>query len=674
MFAPKHFRVAAFVAAVALVVGPALTVRAATKPSAPTGLNAAVTSSSATISWNRVSGADSYQICLLTNGSTTQCYRKSHKDDRTSVTFYTLKPTGGTDYFYKVYAYNGSANSVSVKKSFDLAPAGSPSGPTTTLAAPTGLRATPSTTSSTISWSPVSGADSYVVCLARSQSGSCERKSYKNDRLAVTFYKLTPQVGTDYFYKVFAYRGTTQSVSTVASFNLAAPAQLTAPTGIAINTTYASAAVSWKPVTAADSYQVCLVTNGTTTQCYRKSTKDARTAVTFYKLAPTSGADYYAIVTAFDGSASKTAGRVRFDLPTSPIATLSVKDFDYKWFELAWTPSTNADGYDMQVATDKAMTQNLTTFSTSGRSQKTGTLTAGRTYYYRVRPKNGSIAGAFTAVGSRVSETKPFTTRLITYNLCGQDKCVTSSNGMKRWSTRKPLAGAIARSTASDIVATQESHFEDTNFGTQLTGFSLAAYYSSKSLFYRTEKFQKMRSGTITLSSSRRRYAVWAEFKDRVSHTRFIVADAHLEPYKGETNDDLRKAQTQVLIAGIKKINGEDLTVVYAGDYNSNKDNADPRHDGDGYDAVQQVFEAAGIPDSYETSPLKANPDYNSANQAKNPANRYYDHVDHVYLDPRIKATYWKVITTLSSENYYSTPFATDHNPIYTSLTVPGRG
>src|SRR5665648_172572 len=53
------------------------------------------------------------------------------------------------------------------------------------------------------------------------------------------------------------------------------------------------------------------------------------------------------------------------------------------------------------------------------------------------------------------------------------------------------------------------------------------------------------------------------------------------------------------------------------------------KRQGDGYDAVRQVFEAAGIPDSYETSPLKANPDYNSANQAKNPANRYYDHVDH---------------------------------------------
>ncbi|MBK5217549.1 MAG: fibronectin type III domain-containing protein, partial [Propionibacteriales bacterium] len=125
MNAPKRFQVATLIAAliatIALVVAPALTVQAATKLAAPTGVKAQVTSSSASISWNKVSGASSYQICLLTNGSTTKCYRKSHKDSRTKVTFYNLKPTGGRDYFYKVYAYSGSKSSVSPKKSFDLA-------------------------------------------------------------------------------------------------------------------------------------------------------------------------------------------------------------------------------------------------------------------------------------------------------------------------------------------------------------------------------------------------------------------------------------------------------------------------------------------------------------------------------------------------------------------------
>jgi len=583
--APKRFQVAALIAAliatIALVVAPALTVQAATKLAAPTGVKAQVTSSSASISWNKVSGASSYQICLLTNGSTTKCYRKSHKDSRTKVTFYNLKPTGGRDYFYKVYAYSGSKSSVSPKKSFDLA-----SRPVSTSA--------------------------------------------------------TPSV------------------------------PLTAPTGVKVAMSYNTATVSWQPVQSADSYQACLMTKGDTLDCYRKSAKNSQTSATFTKLAPTGGADYFVQVTAYRGTKSMTSGKSRFDLPTSPLTNFTVKDFYTTWLEFGWSKATNADKYEVQIAIDEGMTKGLRTLTSTPTALKATSLKLGETYYFRARPFNGSVAGAYTAVASHVMVTEPFNARVLTYNLCGQDKCVTTSNGMKKWSTRKPIAGALVRSTNSDVIATQESHSKDTNFGTELKGYTLASYYSAKSLYYRTAKFTKVRSGIITLNKSRKRYAVWAELQDKATRSRFIVANAHLEPYKGKTYDDLRKAQTKVLIATIAKANTAKLPVVYAGDYNSNGSNAQKKYLG-GYDAPRTVFEDAGIPDAMDAAATVVNDDYNSANQAINPPYRHGHHVDHIYLDPRIEPLQWQVMIRLSGKNY-ATPFATDHNPLFTAMTVPGQG
>lgn len=681
MNAPKRFQVATLIAAliatIALVVAPALTVQAATKLAAPTGVKAQVTSSSASISWNKVSGASSYQICLLTNGSTTKCYRKSHKDSRTKVTFYNLKPTGGRDYFYKVYAYSGSKSSVSPKKSFDLA-----SRPVSTSAtkpaAVTGLKASVTGNSARISWNKATGADSYYVCLlTNGTTTTCAYKSARNANTTATFTGLKPTGGTDYFYKVYAHKGSASSVSAKYSFNLAAPGStpsvpLTAPTGVKVAMSYNTATVSWQPVQSADSYQACLMTKGDTLDCYRKSAKNSQTSATFTKLAPTGGADYFVQVTAYRGTKSMTSGKSRFDLPTSPLTNFTVKDFYTTWLEFGWSKATNADKYEVQIATDEGMTKGLRTLTSTPTALKATSLKLGETYYFRARPFNGSVAGAYTAVASHVMVTEPFNARVLTYNLCGQDKCVTTSNGMKKWSTRKPIAGALVRSTNSDVIATQESQSKDTNFGTELKGYTLASYYSAKSLYYRTAKFTKVRSGIITLNKSRKRYAVWAELQNKATRSRFIVANAHLEPYKGKTYDDLRKAQTKVLIATIAKANTAKLPVVYAGDYNSNGSNAQKKYLG-GYDAPRTVFEDAGIPDAMDAAATVVNDDYNSANQAINPPYRHGHHVDHIYLDPRIEPLQWQVMIRLSGKNY-ATPFATDHNPLFTAMTVPGQG
>ena len=142
-----------------------------------------------------------------------------------------------------------------------------------------------------------------------------------------------------------------------------------------------------------------------------------------------------------------------------------------------------------------SMTTGLRTYTLSAPSATLTRLTLGTTFHYRVRAINRVVKGTWTTPTKFRMASSPTNVVVLTYNLCGQDKCVNSSNGMKRWTTRRTYAGRIARSSAAGVIATQESHDEDTRFGTQLPGYALGAYYSAKSLFYDTAKYEKLRSG-----------------------------------------------------------------------------------------------------------------------------------------------------------------------------------
>ncbi len=180
-----------------------------------------------------------------------------------------------------------------------------------------------------------------------------------------------------------------------------------------------------------------------------------------------------------------------------------------------------------------------------------------------------------------------------------------------------------------------------------------------------------MASGEITLSSSLKKYAVWADLKD-LNGTRFIVVNLHLVSGKGKGNDDERTREMTALINGVKKINPSGLPVIYAGDFNSNDSNANQSKYKGGYDAPLRSFKSIGVVDSVSVAKTLVNQIWNSANQAKNPPLKYSDHVDHVYTSPDVEATRWAMLLRLSGSSY-ALPFASDHNAIVVDLAVPGR-
>lgn len=711
------FTLAATYGALALVLIAALTsspAEAGTKPSTPDGIKISTTTDGATITWKSTPRAGSYSVCLTTNAQTAVCTRTSKSSSSRTVSFGGLKPTGGRDYFAIVRASNSAGTTSSKKVGFDLKKPQKP-------AAPTGIKIASSWNGATITWGTAARATSYTVCLrTNATTSTCAYTSKPTSSRSATFTGLKPTGGRDYFAVVRATNtvGTTSSAKKGFDLKVApkpspkpttpaskptpkpstpspkpstttTPAATPTPTATAptppptskpavpsdikVTPSWDGATITWSAAARASTYSVCLTTNADTSTCAATSPASAALSTTFTGLKPTGGRDYFAIVRATNSLGAVSSAKIGFDLPVGTTTGVGSSQVTPTSRRITWAATTNADGYDVQIAENAAMTTQVRGLTSTASPLTVSDLTPGRDYFIRVRGRNGTSApGAWSAIVSTTQKATPADVSVMTWNLCGQDKCVTSSNGMKKWTTRKAIAGAWIRTFDVDVIATQESHAKDTRFETELPGYGIAAYYSAKSLYYDKSELVVERSGTITLDSTRKRYAVWALFRSIDSGARFIVADAHLEPYKGVSYDRLREAQSKKLLAGIATANPEELPVVYAGDYNSNKSNANQSRYPGGYDAPARVFSAAGIPDSLGVAGKAVNATYNSANQAKNPPMKYSDHVDHIYLDPRIDVDEWSMLLRMSGSSY-ATPFMTDHNAIRVDLTIPAH-
>lgn len=642
-----------------------------TKPATPSGLKATTAKSTATLSWKAATGANYYGVCLYTSASTTACHTWHGNIRGTSLKLNGLSSRAGMGYGFTVLAYNSQGLSRSTKVGFSL--------PTTTIpATPTGLKATTAKSSATLSWSATPGANYYGVCLYTSAAATKCHTWYGNIRSTTLKLNGLDSTGrTQYFFTVLAYnpQGLSRSAKVAINPGAVKPAVVT---GMQHTIGTNDVTITWPAAANAETYSVCLLTNPKTTQCTLTSVTSNTTSATFSGLSTTPDTDWYYIVRAYGGGQSSSSARIGFDLPVTDVAGFTTNGSTTNSITFGWDAVTNAERYQLQIATDSAMSKGLITRYPTATPYTEISLTPGTTYYFQIRAENGVVKSGYTAISMVRLPTAPTSIDVLTFNLCGQDHCRNGETAAFKklvpvWKTRKPLAGALVRTTASDIIATQESGDKDTNFITELPGFARAEYLSGKSLFYKTARYDLVRSGKITLSSILKRYAVWAEFRDKATRTRFIVIDAHLQPYKGQANDDERAAETQILIDSANMINPESLPTVYAGDYNSNKSNAQSKYPG-GYDAPFEVMAAAGIPDARNTAVWAWHVDYNSANQAKNPPYRYGDHVDHIFVSPDIQVAQWGIVTRLTPDGQnYLTPFATDHNPLRSIMTIPGQ-
>ncbi|MDR2692886.1 MAG: fibronectin type III domain-containing protein [Chitinispirillales bacterium] len=330
----------------------------------------AVSSSSITVNWAFVSGAMGYRVYRSTSSSGS--YIQVGGNISSSSTSYTdnanLSP--GTTYYYKVSACNGLGES----------PQSSPRNATTIINAPTNVSASSTSSSSiTITWSPVSGAAGYRIYRGGSQVGSTSSTSYTENGLSP---------GTLYYYTVSAYKGN------VESLHSSPPASVTtilnAPTNVnAISTSSSSISVTWASVDGAAGYRVYRNTSAGGT--YEPVGSTSSTSYTDNGLSP--GTTYYYKVSAYKGNVeSSQSSYANATLDLDPPSSVSAISTSSSSISVSWSLVNGATGYRVYRSTSfSGSYYEIATRTSSSTSYTDNGLSPGTAYYYKVSAYNSNV-------------------------------------------------------------------------------------------------------------------------------------------------------------------------------------------------------------------------------------------------------------------------------------------
>lgn len=226
-------------------------------PAAPTGLR--VTDENdyrVEIAWNEVEGAYYYNVYRATSLNGTY---ESYATYRQSLSFMDTGVQTGKTYYYKVSAINGVGEGPQSSAVSGTAKT-SGGGGSTTLSAPTGVTATAGSSTITIKWNAVSGADKYNVYRSTSSGGTYNSIG---SEYGTSHIDMSVSSGTTYYYKVAAVAsdGTVGNKSAAVSATVGGGGGTTtvaAPTNV--NAVYMQGVhkvqVTWNEVALCDSYEI----------------------------------------------------------------------------------------------------------------------------------------------------------------------------------------------------------------------------------------------------------------------------------------------------------------------------------------------------------------------------------------------------------------------------------
>ncbi|MCM1364305.1 MAG: fibronectin type III domain-containing protein [Faecalibacterium sp.] len=343
-------------------------------PATVSGLKASTTTSSVKLTWSSVKGATGYRIQRYDTANSKWVTLKTVKATSYTNTGLSVNKT----YKYRVAAYktvNGkdiygsNSSSISAK---------------TVPSKVTGLKASATPSSVTLSWSKVDGITGYQVQRYDSKNkrwiklANTSKTSYTNSKLTIN---------TTYKYRVVAYKNVNSKSyfgdysSTVSAKTL--PAKVT---GLKASATTNSITLSWSKVSGATNYTV--YSYNKSNKSYKKIKTVTGTSLKITGLKTATSYSYAVMATKVSGgknyNGSKSSVLVTGTSPTAPKLdklTAGSKQATVTWNKISCT------GYELYMATSKdgSYSKIKTAGSSSTVSFKKTGLKSGQTYYFKVR-------------------------------------------------------------------------------------------------------------------------------------------------------------------------------------------------------------------------------------------------------------------------------------------------
>lgn len=210
---------------------------------APTGVNASYDPSTgqATITWDKVPGADRYEVYRATSENGTYAMLYSN----TGTRFVTSNMSAGGTYYFKIKAINDDNAAGNSPFSAVVAVTASD------LGTPVVSSGIDSQGRIMLTWEYIQGADGYEVYRSNSSTGTFTRLSSQTGN---TFYNGSVNPGQVYYYKVRAISNSSSKYT--ESSTVAQIAKLAQPVVKTTTNNDGKPVLSWSAVRGADRYEV----------------------------------------------------------------------------------------------------------------------------------------------------------------------------------------------------------------------------------------------------------------------------------------------------------------------------------------------------------------------------------------------------------------------------------
>ncbi len=337
------------------------------------------TSSGVKVTWEKVSGAVSYNVYRKVKGGS-WVYLGNVK-----TTSYTdKKAKTGTTYYYTVRAKSASSYSLFETKGIGIK----------YVAAPKLTKTENVGSTVKVTWTKVAGADGYYVYRNAQGVSGWKKVATIKGNTKTTYSDKNVSSGKAYTYKLQAYSGTKASCDS-ASFKIV---YLTTSKITKLENSEESVKITWSKVAGADGYYLYRKGPGEKTW-KRIATVDG---VTYNDTNVSSGSVYTYTVKPFSGS-STTAPASSLKLRYLSTPVLSTATSTVSGVKIGWGKVTGADGYYVYRKTRFGNFQRIATVK-SKTSFLDSSAKKGTTYYYTVIAYKGTMLSSYDKDGIKVKD------------------------------------------------------------------------------------------------------------------------------------------------------------------------------------------------------------------------------------------------------------------------------